>query len=112
MTLLRGNHETRMTSQQYGFYTECIKKYGNPNAWNYSMEAFDYLGISAVVEGKVFCVHGGLSPLIKTMDQLRLLERRVEIGADGAMCDMTWSDPEDRIDAWRMSVRGAGWLFG
>ena len=60
---------------------------------------FDYLGIAAVVEGSVFCIHGGLSPEIKSLDQIRLLERRIEIPSDGAFCDLMWSDPED-IEFW------------
>ena len=45
------------------------------------------------------------------MDQIRLIERRVEVGNEGPYCDLMWSDPED-IDTWAMSPRGAGWLFG
>jgi len=95
----------------YGFYDETIRKYGNANPWKYCTEVFDYLGIGAVVEGKIFCVHGGLSPDIKTMDQIRLIERRVEIPHEGPFCDLMWSDPEE-IETWAMNARGAGWLFG
>jgi diadenosine tetraphosphatase ApaH/serine/threonine PP2A family protein phosphatase len=69
------------------------------------------LGIAAVVDGRVFCVHAGLSPEIKLADQINLLDRRVEIPQDGAFCDLMWSDPED-IETWGMNGRGAGLLFG
>jgi len=45
-----------------------MRKYGNANAWKYCMEVFDHLGIGAVVEGEIFCIHGGLSPDIKQLD--------------------------------------------
>ena len=69
------------------------------------------MGIAAIVEGKILCIHGGLSPDVKTLDQIRLIDRKIEIPHEGAFCDLMWSDPED-IDTWAMSPRGAGWLFG
>ena len=76
ITLLRGNHESRQISTIYGFYDENMRKYGNANPWKYCMEVFDHLGLGAVIEGKIFCIHGGLSPDIKTFDQIRLLDRK------------------------------------
>lgn len=111
ITILRGNHETRQITQVYGFYDECIRKYGNPNAWKYCTDVFDYLNISAIVENKILCIHAGLSPEIKTIDQIRVIDRKVEIPHEGAFCDMMWSDPDD-IETWSLSPRGAGWLFG
>ena len=72
------------------FYDESIKKYGNANPWKYCTEVFDYPGIGAVVEGKIFCIHGGLSPEIKTIDQVRLIDRRMEIPHEGPFCDLMW----------------------
>lgn len=111
ITLLRGNHESRQISTAYGFYDETIRKYGNTNPWKYCMEVFDHLSLAAVVEGKIFCVHAGLSPDIKTLDQIRLFERRMELPHEGPFSDLMWSDPED-IETWSLSPRGAGWLFG
>jgi serine/threonine-protein phosphatase 6 catalytic subunit len=111
ITLLRGNHECRQVTQVYGFYDECFRKYGSANAWKYCTEVFDYFSLAAVIDGRVLCVHGGLSPRIATLDQIRLLERNQEIPHEGAFCDLMWSDPED-IEDWAVSQRGAGWLFG
>ncbi|KAL9062259.1 MAG: hypothetical protein Q9157_009081, partial [Trypethelium eluteriae] len=61
--------------------------------------------------GAILCVHGGLSPLIDTLDKIRLLDRKQEVPHEGAMCDLLWSDP-DEIDGWGLSPRGAGFLFG
>ena len=111
VTLLRGNHESRQITQVYGFYEECMRKYGNANPWKYCVEVFDYLNLAALVDGRVLCVHGGLSPEIKTLDQIQVLERVQEIPIAGAYCDLMWSDPED-IENWAVSPRGAGYLFG
>jgi len=111
ITLLRGNHESRQITQVYGFHDEIVRKYGNSNPWKFCTDVFDYLPLGAVVEGRVLCIHGGLSPDIKTIDQIRTIDRKIEIPHDGAFCDLMWSDPED-IENWAMNSRGAGWLFG
>ena len=111
ITLLRGNHESRQICFAYGFYEEITRKYGNANAWEYFTDLFDYLPLAALVEGKLFCVHGGLSPFISTVDQIRLINRKMEIPREGVFCDLMWSDPDD-IETWLMSCRGAGWIYG
>ena len=111
ITLLRGNHESRQICFAYGFYEEITRKYGNANAWEYFTDLFDYLPLAALVEGKIFCVHGGLSPYISTVDQIRLINRKMEIPREGVFCDLMWSDPDD-IETWIISCRGAGWIYG
>jgi hypothetical protein len=84
ITLLRGNHECRQVTQVYGFYDECFRKYGSANAWKYCTEVFDYFALAAVIDNRVLCVHGGLSPRIATIDQIRLIERNQEIPHEGS----------------------------
>lgn len=109
--LTRGNHESTEITQLYGFYDECVQKFGNPNVWKLFTDLFNYLPISAIVDNKIFCLHGGLSPDIETIDEIRKLDRRRDVPSNGAMCDLLWSDPEERT-GWGVSPRGAGYIFG
>jgi len=111
ITLLRGNHESRQITSVYGFYEEIQQKYGNINPWKYFCSVFDYLTLTALIDGKILCVHGGLSPDVKTIDQIRTIQRNQEIPHEGAFCDLMWSDPEE-IETWMVSNRGAGYFFG
>lgn len=79
ITILRGNHESRQITQVYGFYDECLRKYGNANVWKYFTDLFDYLPLTALVDGQIFCLHGGLSPSIDTLDHIRALDRLQEV---------------------------------
>lgn len=110
--LIRGNHESRGVTQSYGFYTECARKYGNANVWHYFTDMFDFLTLSVVINDQIFCVHGGLSPSIHSIDQIKIIDRYREIPHEGPMADLVWSDPDPERDEFSLSPRGAGYTFG
>jgi diadenosine tetraphosphatase ApaH/serine/threonine PP2A family protein phosphatase len=107
--------KSRQITQVYGFYDECMRKYGNASVWRYCVQCFDCFGLAALIDEHVLCVHGGLSPDVRTLDQVRAIDRNQEIPHEGAFCDLVWSDPEDLSSTgapWQISPRGAGYLFG
>jgi len=110
--LIRGNHESRGVTQSYGFYTECARKYGSAQVWHYFTDMFDYLTLSVVISNEIFCVHGGLSPSIHSIDQIKIIDRFREIPHEGPMADLVWSDPDGERDEFALSPRGAGYTFG
>ncbi|KAJ3442388.1 serine/threonine-protein phosphatase pp2a-related [Anaeramoeba flamelloides] len=112
ITLLRGNHESKGVTQVYGFYSECLRKYGNANVWKYFTDMFNYLQLAALIDEKIFCVHGGLSPSISSINQIRVLDRFQEIPPEGALTDLVWSDPDAVEQETKPSPRGAGHIFG
>ncbi|CAA9997636.1 unnamed protein product [Nesidiocoris tenuis] len=109
--LLRGNHESREITQVYGFYDEVLRKYGSITVWKYCVETFNVLSLAALIDSKVFCVHGGLSPTIEVFDDIKALERYQDVPHSGAMTDLLWSDPDEQA-GWGMSPRGAGYIYG
>jgi len=110
--LLRGNHECRAITQSYGFYDECVRKFGHAGIWKLFMELFDHLPLAAIVDNRIFCVHGGISPSLPTIDDIRILHRVEELPSDGPYADLEWSDPSTAVEQWEHSYRGAGYLFG
>ncbi|KAJ5086512.1 serine/threonine protein phosphatase [Penicillium alfredii] len=110
--LVRGNHESRGVTQSYGFYTECARKYGNANVWHYFTDMFDFITLSVVINNEIFCVHGGLSPSLHSLDQVKIIDRFREIPHEGPMADLVWSDPDPDRDEFSLSPRGAGYTFG
>lgn len=132
--LLRGNHEGRQITQvcvhapasrawavtslraseraRYGFYDECLRRYGTADAWLACTRVFEVLPVAATLGGRAFAVHGGLSPAVTTAAAIDGLSRRRELPSAGALCDLVWSDPDPGVSGWSVSPRGAGFLFG
>ncbi|KAJ2238150.1 putative serine/threonine protein phosphatase [Coemansia sp. RSA 1722] len=110
--LLRGNHESRNITKTYGFYAECMHKYGSAGVWRDFTDVFDYLALAVTIDESIFCVHGGLSPSILHIDQMEALDRFGEIPHEGALADILWSDPDGDVETFGRSQRGAGYTFG
>ncbi|XP_062507482.1 uncharacterized protein LOC134183911 isoform X1 [Corticium candelabrum] len=109
--LLRGNHESASINRIYGFYDECKRRY-NIKLWKTFTDCFNCLPIAAIVEDSIFCMHGGLSPDLKDLNQIREIERPLDVPDCGLICDLLWSDPDDDITGWGENDRGVSYCFG
>jgi serine/threonine-protein phosphatase PP1 catalytic subunit len=109
--LLRGNHECANVTRVYGFYDEC-KRRCNIKIWKTFIDTFNTLPIAAIVAGKIFCVHGGLSPSLSHMDDIRQIVRPTDVPDFGLLNDLLWSDPADIEADWEPNERGVSYCFG
>ena len=112
VTLLRGNHECASINRIYGFYDECKRRY-NIKIWKTFSNLFNVLPVAALVGGRVLCMHGGLSPHLENLDQIRRIKRPCDVPDDGLLCDLLWSDPDADCIGWGESGgRGVSFVFG
>ncbi|OJJ46949.1 hypothetical protein ASPZODRAFT_1862068 [Penicilliopsis zonata CBS 506.65] len=109
--LLRGNHECANVTRVYGFYDEC-KRRCNIKIWKTFVDTFNCLPIASIVAGKIFCVHGGLSPSLSHMDDIRGIARPTDVPDYGLLNDLLWSDPADMEEDWEPNERGVSYCFG
>ena len=108
--MLRGNHESDNINKIYGFYDECKRRF-NIKLWKKFNDLFNIFPISAIIEDKILCMHGGLSPNLVNFDSLKKIVRPTEIPDSGLLCDLLWSDPAENIDKWGENERGVSYTF-
>uniref|UniRef100_A0A7I4YQ22 Serine/threonine-protein phosphatase n=1 Tax=Haemonchus contortus TaxID=6289 RepID=A0A7I4YQ22_HAECO len=112
--LLRGNHECARVNRKYGFWNECLMHLGEngETIWAMFQRCFNNLPVSALVATKILCMHGGLSPSLDSLDDVRNTSKPVRNPFRGVINDMLWADPDLNILDWRTSSRGSGFAFG
>ena len=130
--ILRGNHECASINRIYGFYDECNilfivllisflpysqplfagKRRYNIKLWKTFTDCFNCLPVAAIVDEKIFCMHGGLSPELQNMEQIKRIMRPTDIPDTGLLCDLLWADPDKDIVGWGENDRGVSFTFG
>ena len=108
--LLRGNHESENINKIYGFFDECKRRY-SVKLWKLFSDCFNSLPIAALINDKIICMHGGLSPDLSSLEQLKKIVRPTEIPDTGLLCDLLWSDPDKLSTGWGENERGVSVTF-
>ena len=111
ITLLRGNHESSPINRINGFYDECKRRY-SIRLWKSFSELFNYLPFAAVIDEKIFCVHGGLSPDLNKIEDIKKISRPTEIPDSGLLCDLLFSDPDIEVIEYDENDKGISVVFG
>lgn len=70
------------------------KRRYNIKLWKTFTDCFNCLPVAAIVDEKIFCCHGGLSPDLQSMEQIRRIMRPTDVPDQGLLCDLLWSDPD------------------
>ncbi|XP_044473394.1 serine/threonine-protein phosphatase PP1-like isoform X1 [Mangifera indica] len=109
--LLRGNHECASINRIYGFYDECKRRF-SVRLWKIFTDCFKCLPVAAIVDDKIMCMHGGLSPELKNLNQIRAIKRPTDVPDQGLLCDLLWADPDRDIKGWGENDRGVSFTFG
>jgi diadenosine tetraphosphatase ApaH/serine/threonine PP2A family protein phosphatase len=97
--LLRGNHEFKNMSESYDFRRECLGRF-LPRVYSSILDSFSYFPVAAIINDRIFCVHGGLIPNVEVNE----LRKECE--------DILWSDPRSELCGFEKSDRGRGYYFG
>lgn len=109
--LLRGNHECASITRMYGFYDECKRRY-NVSLWKEFCNVFNCMPVCGLIDDKIMCMHGGLSPVLDDFEEVRRIRRPMDVPHRGIMCDLLWADPDGDVHGWQPSDRGVSYLFG
>jgi len=108
--LLRGNHECASINRIYGFYDECKRRF-NIRLWKTFTDCFNCLPVAALIDQKILCMHGGLSPELRSLEQIKKIPRPTDVPDAGLLCDLLWADPDKDVQGWGDNDRGVSHTF-
>lgn len=109
--MLRGNHECASICRVYGFYDEVKRRY-SVKMWKIFCDVFNTIPLCGLIDNKIMCMHGGISPSLQSFDQIVRINRPTDLPDVGLLCDLTWADPDPDVDGWAENDRGVSYVFG
>ena len=101
--LLRGNHECASINRIYGFYDECKRRY-NIKLWKTFTDCFNCLPIAAIMDEKIFCCHGGLSPDLQSVEWIWWIMQPIDDLDQDCLCGLLWSEPDKNVFGWCLKM--------
>uniref|UniRef100_A0AC35U3T4 Serine/threonine-protein phosphatase n=1 Tax=Rhabditophanes sp. KR3021 TaxID=114890 RepID=A0AC35U3T4_9BILA len=110
--MLRGNHESQKVCRVYGFFDEINRRYKAPSLFDEFCEMFEYMPLTAIVGDRILCMHGGISPELKSRQSLRQISRPSCPYKSSLVCDLLWADPDPLADGFKANCRGISYQFG
>ena len=111
--MLRGSYDCHTWMRLRGFHDEIEQVYGNMSLLNAFGGCFEWLPFAAIVGEKIFCVHGGISPELESLDDIRRLKRPMPTPEEGFILDLLWTDPDPDVECWDVNEeRGISWTYG
>jgi protein phosphatase len=110
--LIRGNHEFRSLCSESGFLAEIEKLYPEENIFDLFIDIFDVLPLAALLQKAFLCLHGGICPELKSLNQLKSIKKPISNYTNSLISGLVWSDPFEEATKFLKNNRGAGYLFG
>lgn len=118
--MLRGNHETSSINKSYGFYKNVMDLYRSDVLYDAFNKVFDCMPLAALISGKIFCMHGGLSPTLLEAKNLRIIDTierplpdsQINPANNQLAVDLLWADPDVNVPLFAANRRGVGHIFG
>jgi len=110
--MLRGNHECQNVNRVYGFYEECNRRFQSPRMWQAFQDTFSCMPLAGLIGERILCMHGGISPHLKKLEQLRNITRPTEATGPTLEMDLLWADPVVGLAGFQENMRGASFGFG
>lgn len=106
------SHVSTVSSNNVNLGLFIGKKRYSTKLWKAFVDCFNCMPVSALVEDKIICMHGGLSPDLIEISNINNLQRPIDVPDNGLLCDLLWADPESSIKGWNESERGVSYIFG